>query len=117
MSDDSREPEEMRGAGPAAPQESDAMPAGPELLAVEGREDAWPDARGLRVVFLLDAASSLERRLLEGWVQRRKPAGMPAAIREAAIGTEPVVQTYNGREIASTSNMPTIPALQARSLK
>ncbi len=78
MSDDSREPEEMRGAGPAAPQESDAMPAGPELLAVEGREDAWPDARGLRVVFLLDAASSLERRLLEGWVQRRKPAGMPA---------------------------------------
>jgi glycerol-3-phosphate O-acyltransferase len=45
--------------------------------AVEG-EPAWPTAtNGRRVVLLLDAASSLERRLLEGWIERQRPAAEP----------------------------------------
>ncbi|HVP30330.1 MAG TPA: glycerol-3-phosphate 1-O-acyltransferase [Myxococcota bacterium] len=36
-------------------------------------EPAWPDAGGRRLVFLLDASSGLERRLLEGWLRRKRP--------------------------------------------
>ncbi len=38
-------------------------------------EPAFPDAGGRRVVFLLDAASRLEERLLRGWIERQRPAG------------------------------------------
>jgi glycerol-3-phosphate O-acyltransferase len=38
------------------------------------REPSWPSAQG-RVVFLLDAASALEERLLRDWIARAKPAG------------------------------------------
>jgi glycerol-3-phosphate O-acyltransferase len=38
-------------------------------------EPAYPDAQGRRVVFLLDAASRLEEKLLRGWIERQRPAG------------------------------------------
>jgi len=34
----------------------------------------WPGADGRRVVFLLDASSPLERRLLTEWIERNRPA-------------------------------------------
>ena len=39
----------------------------------------WPPADGRRVVFLLDASSGLERRLLEEWVARARPDGVTPA--------------------------------------
>ncbi|TMB52323.1 MAG: glycerol-3-phosphate 1-O-acyltransferase [Deltaproteobacteria bacterium] len=41
--------------------------------------DRWPPADGRRVVFLLDASSGLERRLLEDWIARSRPAEVTAA--------------------------------------
>jgi glycerol-3-phosphate O-acyltransferase len=38
-------------------------------------EPAFPEAGGRRVVFLLDAASRLEEKLLRGWIARHAPAG------------------------------------------
>jgi glycerol-3-phosphate O-acyltransferase len=35
----------------------------------------WPEAGARRIIFLLDAATSLERRLLEGWIAEHQPAG------------------------------------------
>src|SRR5438477_8000766 len=47
---------------------------------------SWPPAGGRRVVFLLDASSPLERRLLERWIERARPAGTaPAAYDVVAI--------------------------------
>jgi len=40
-------------------------------------EPDWPHQGGRRVVFLLDAASPLEERLLRGWIERQRPAGAP----------------------------------------
>jgi glycerol-3-phosphate O-acyltransferase len=37
-------------------------------------EATWPDARGRRIAFLLDAATAVERRILEEWVRRHQPA-------------------------------------------
>ena len=37
-------------------------------------EPAWPAAEGRRVVFLIDAASPLEQRLLADWIARKRPA-------------------------------------------
>jgi glycerol-3-phosphate O-acyltransferase len=37
-------------------------------------EPAWPAADGRRIVFLIDAAGSLEQRLLEDWIARNRPA-------------------------------------------
>src|SRR5207248_5477319 len=49
-------------------------------------EPRWPAAEGRRVVFLVDASSGLERRLLEGWIARARPAGVtPAAYDVLAI--------------------------------
>ena len=56
------------------------MPASP---APRPDEPAFPDAGGRRVVFLLDAASRLEERLLRGWIERQRPAG--AAVEVFAI--------------------------------
>jgi len=40
----------------------------------------WPAEDGRRVIFLIDASSGLERRLLEAWVERSRPeAAAPAA--------------------------------------
>ncbi len=38
-------------------------------------EPAFPEARGRRVLFLLDTASRLERKLLEAWIRRHTPPG------------------------------------------
>lgn len=40
-----------------------------------GNESGWPAADHRRVVFLIDASSTLERRLLEDWVERHRPNG------------------------------------------
>ena len=44
-------------------------------------EPSWPLAEGARerVLFLLDASSSYERRLLLGWIERNRPDGTGAA--------------------------------------
>src|SRR5262245_30644176 len=42
---------------------------------LEGEPD-WPLANGRRVIFLLDASSGLEARLLEGWIERHRPAAL-----------------------------------------
>lgn len=39
-------------------------------------EPEWPDAKGRRIVFLIDAASPLEHRLLNEWIARHRPAGL-----------------------------------------
>ena len=39
-------------------------------------EPGFPEAGGRRVVFLLDAASRLEAKLLRGWTRRHTPAGV-----------------------------------------
>lgn len=41
------------------------------------KEPDWPATDGARAAFLLDAASTLERRLLEAWIERNRPEGMP----------------------------------------
>jgi glycerol-3-phosphate O-acyltransferase len=52
------------------------MPDSERLPALH--EPDWPaDAAGRRVVFLLDAASPLEARLLRDWIERHRPAGAP----------------------------------------
>jgi len=38
-------------------------------------EPAWPVSNGRRVIFLIDAASGLEERLLRDWIARHVPAG------------------------------------------
>jgi glycerol-3-phosphate O-acyltransferase len=49
-------------------------------------EPAWPDGGGKPLLFLLDASSPLERKLLTGWIERHTPAGTPAgAVQSAAI--------------------------------
>ncbi len=53
--------------------------------AVEN-EPTWPAVDGRRVVFLLDAASALERRLLEEWIDRRRPDAVgPAGFERITI--------------------------------
>jgi glycerol-3-phosphate O-acyltransferase len=52
------------------------MPDSERLPALH--EPDWPaEAAGRRVVFLLDAASALEERLLREWIERHRPAGAP----------------------------------------
>src|SRR3990172_1043654 len=41
-------------------------------------EPGWPIVDGCRPVFLLDASSALEERLLRGWIERRRPPGLSA---------------------------------------
>ncbi|HSG80501.1 MAG TPA: hypothetical protein VLD62_13040, partial [Acidimicrobiia bacterium] len=45
-----------------------------DLHAVES-DAPWPRAGARPVVFLLDAATPVEQRLLKGWIERRRPAG------------------------------------------
>jgi glycerol-3-phosphate O-acyltransferase len=46
-------------------------------------EPEWPERAGQRPVFLLDASSDLEKRILEGWIRRHQPAGMDRSEWEA----------------------------------
>jgi len=57
-------------------------------------EASWPDARGRRVVFLLDAATALERRILESWIRRHLPAAPDAA----AIADTVAIPPSRGRK-------------------
>jgi glycerol-3-phosphate O-acyltransferase len=43
-------------------------------------EPDWPAAGGRRVVFLLDAASRLEERLLHDWIERKRPEADAAEV-------------------------------------
>ena len=47
--------------------------ATPRLAQPVPDEPAWPGAERRPIVFLLDAASGLERRLLEDWIARTGP--------------------------------------------
>ncbi|MFN2375799.1 MAG: hypothetical protein ABR538_04630, partial [Candidatus Binatia bacterium] len=46
-------------------------------------EPSWPSAGG-RVVFLLDACSALEKRMLEDWIRRNRPGDVPESSVEQA---------------------------------
>ena len=48
-------------------------------------EPGWPGAADRRVVFLLDAATAFERRLLESWIRRREPPATAASADVVAI--------------------------------
>ncbi len=65
--------DDPRQGGPPL-RESGATPA---TAAAGPEEPTWPAAQG-RVVFLLDAASSLEEKLLRDWVARARPEGARA---------------------------------------
>lgn len=54
---------------------SEAEEVSPEVVSADGH-DGWPETSGDRVVFLLDASSALERRILERWIERRRPEGV-----------------------------------------
>jgi len=54
------------------------MRLGPATSAELADEPAWPEAGGRRVVFLLDTSSTLERRLLDGWLRRKRPGSASA---------------------------------------
>lgn len=47
-------------------------------------EPEWPTRDGRRAVFLLDASSDLERRILEGWIARHAPPGVERSGWESA---------------------------------
>jgi glycerol-3-phosphate O-acyltransferase len=67
------------------------------VASAPGHDDPpWPATAGRRVVFLLDASSRLERRLLERWVARRRPAGVPAAAVEM-VSIPPSRRSRRGR--------------------
>ena len=66
--------------------------ATPRLAQPIPDEPAWPGTERRPIVFLLDAASSLERRLLEQWIEQHRPDGV------SADGTEsiPIPATRSG---------------------
>ena len=53
-------------------------------------EPDWPAADGGRTVFLLDAASGLERRILESWIERRRPVDQSPAPVDVLRASPPV---------------------------
>ena len=65
--------------------------AGDDAAPVSGgagglpNEPSWPAADGRRVVFLLDVSSPLERRILEGWIERHAPEAGPGGWEVATI--------------------------------
>jgi glycerol-3-phosphate O-acyltransferase len=52
-----------------------AQSTAPIGVAAEDASAAWPYGDERRVIFLLDASSGLEKRLLEEWITARRPAG------------------------------------------
>ncbi len=46
-------------------------------------EPAWPIAEG-PLVFLLEESGDLERKVLEGWIERHRPSSMPAGLVQIA---------------------------------
>jgi glycerol-3-phosphate O-acyltransferase len=51
-----------------------------ELVDVAAREPSWPDAEERPLLFLLDASSALERRLLDAWIDRNRRPGPGDAV-------------------------------------
>src|SRR5206468_739354 len=75
---------------------------------------SWPPAGGRRVVFLLDASSPLERRLLERWIERARPAGTaPAAYDVVAIPPSRRRRRAGRVDVAHTAGLPDFVARQA----
>ncbi len=71
----------LAGSGPAG--EAGAPPAG--VAPEPSVEAAWPAGAG-HVIFLLDASSALERRMLEDWIRGSRPASVPEnAVESVAI--------------------------------
>ncbi len=52
----------------------------PQRAATE--EAVWPFVAGRRTVFLLDASSSLERQLLDEWIEKNRPEGINPSVCE-----------------------------------
>ena len=70
------------------------LPSRPGTAApLHHNEPAWPAADERRIVFLIDAASPLEQRLLEEWIARNRPPACPPN------GTEtiPIPPSRSGR--------------------
>jgi glycerol-3-phosphate O-acyltransferase len=70
------------------------------------KEPDWPapdrrTSKAGRAVFLLDAASSLEMRLLEGWIARRRPDATPPG----EIETIPILATRRRRRQPSLARL------------
>jgi glycerol-3-phosphate O-acyltransferase len=57
------------------PRGAEASAEGPARASPPASEP-WPFVAGRRLTFLLDAASSIERRLLEQWLDRHRPEGI-----------------------------------------
>ena len=66
--------------------------ATPRLAQPMPNEPTWPVAERRPIVFLLDAASNLERRLLEQWIEHHRPADLAAD----AIEAIPIPATRSG---------------------
>ena len=64
--------------------------ASPRLAQPIPDEPAWPGAERRPIVFLLDAASTLERRMLERWIAAHRPAGTDG------VETIPIPATRGG---------------------
>jgi glycerol-3-phosphate O-acyltransferase len=67
----------LHEAAQRAPASASGAPEEGALAENAPREPSWPAADG-RIIFLLDAASSLEERLLRDWIARAKPEGSEA---------------------------------------
>ncbi len=50
--------------------------AAPSPLDAAGADPGFPGSEGRRVIFLLDATSPLERRLLQAWIERNRPSDL-----------------------------------------
>jgi glycerol-3-phosphate O-acyltransferase len=58
------------------------MPPSDSLRPAPG---SWPAPSGERAIFLLDASSGLERRLLEQWIERGRPADWTGTVDQVRI--------------------------------
>jgi glycerol-3-phosphate O-acyltransferase len=75
------------------------------MSAAESRTDArvpvnepdWPEAQGRDIVFLIDAASRFEARLLGDWIRRHCPESSDEAPRRVEILTLPSSRRRRGR--------------------
>jgi len=69
---------------------TEPVETGPPLATHDA--SAWPESPSGRIVFLLDAASGLERRLLEAWIAERRPVTLP----DEDLETVPIPATRRG---------------------
>ncbi|MEO6029678.1 MAG: glycerol-3-phosphate 1-O-acyltransferase [Candidatus Binatia bacterium] len=67
--------------------------ATPRLAQLVPEDPAWPGAERRPIVFLLDAASGLERRVLERWIAEHRPESSTTA----GVETIPIPAARGGR--------------------